>query len=569
MTKSSLRRELVIPITVLVIGVSAAIAWVSMKAGTDAVETLAQRVLLDVVNRISVAAEKHLDGALIALESVAPNPLSVPEEPPFSTNVHVLEQKLWSASGLFMDVNYYVYFGGKDGQFVGVNRLAKDNVELYLRESHASSRQVYQVTKIDDRSKLLRTDQFDPRNRPWYQSSMNSDKPVWSKIYNNYLTHIPTITLAKAVFKEDHEFIGVIATDVTLNELSRFLRKLEVDQNSVAYIVDEDGYIVATSGVELPEKNDRDFPERILAREMKTPLIGETARQLNDKNLPISQTLHLQTSVGAVEVAVSRLGRKQGLNWTTVVVVPRADFMNGINKGFMQSIAIAIACIIFALAIGLAIVERVISDIRKLTAAVKRFGDGEPLTDLKIQRTDEIGILAQTFSEMENKLRFDRLTQVANREYLFSQINYLQKQAKLKARGFDGFTLLFIDLDRFKLVNDSYGHDAGDQVLVIIAARLRAAVRDTDEVARYGGDEFVLLLKETKSSIDINIMVEKIISVVEKPIALDNVIVSVGASIGWASFPEDGDDYVRLIKMADSRMYHKKRDRKSTQMHLV
>jgi diguanylate cyclase (GGDEF)-like protein len=398
---------------------------------------------------------------------------------------------------------------------------------------------------------------------------MNSDKPVWSKIYSNYVTHVPTITLAKAVFKEDHEFIGVIATDVTLNELSRFLRKLEVDQNSVAYIVDEDGYIVATSGMELPEKNDRDFPERMLAREMKTPLIGETARQLAGKDLPVSQTLQLQTSLGAVEVAVSRLGRKQGLNWTTVVVVPRADFMSGINKGFMQSMVIAIACIIFALTIGLTIVERVIRDIRKLTAAVKRFGDGEPLTDLKIQRTDEIGILAQTFSEMENKLRFDRLTQVANREYLFSQINYLQKQAKLKARDFDGFTLLFIDLDRFKLVNDSYGHDAGDQVLVIIAARLRAAVRDTDEVARYGGDEFVLLLKETKSSIDINIMVEKIISVVEKPIALDNVIVSVGASIGWASFPEDGDDYVRLIKMADSRMYHKKRDRKSTQMHLV
>ncbi|MES2048024.1 MAG: diguanylate cyclase [Pseudomonadota bacterium] len=569
MTKSSLRRELVIPIAVLVIGVSAAIAWVSLKAGTDAVETLTQRVLLDVVNRINVAADKHLDGALIALESVAPNPLSVPEEQAFSTNVRTLEQKLWSASGLFMDVNYYVYFGGKDGQFVGVNRIAKDNVELYLRESDANVRKVYQVAKLDDRSKLLRTDQFDPRNRPWYQSSMNSERPVWSKIYSNYVTHVPTITLAKAVFKENHEFIGVIATDVTLNELSRFLRKLEVDQNSVAYIVDEDGYIVATSGVELPEKNDRDFPERMFAREMKTPMIGETARQLNNKDLSISQTQHLQTSVGAVEVVVSSLGRKQGLNWTTVVVVPRADFMSGINKGFMQSIAIAIACIIFALTIGLTIVERVIRDIRKLTAAVKRFGDGEPLTDLKIQRTDEIGILAATFSEMENKLRFDRLTQVANREYLFSQINYLQKQAKLKSRDFDGFTLLFIDLDRFKLVNDSYGHDAGDQVLVIIAARLRAAVRDTDEVARYGGDEFVLLLKETKSSIDINIMVEKIISLVEKPIALDNVIVSVGASIGWASFPEDGDDYVRLIKVADSRMYHKKRDRKSTQMHLV
>lgn len=243
--------------------------------------------------------------------------------------------------------------------------------------------------------------------------------------------------------------------------------------------------------------------------------------------------------------------------------------MSEIKHGFLQSVAIAIACIIFALTIGLTIVERVIRDLQKLTAAAKRFGDGEPLTDLQIRRTDEIGILAQTFTEMENKLRFDRLTQVANRESLFAQINYLQKQAKLKVRGFDGFTLLFIDLDRFKLINDSYGHDAGDKVLVIIAARLRAAIRDTDEVARYGGDEFVLLLKEAKSSIDVNNMVEKIICVVEEPISLDDVVVSVGASIGWASFPDDGEDYVRLIKVADSRMYHKKRDRKSTQMYLV
>jgi diguanylate cyclase (GGDEF)-like protein len=115
----------------------------------------------------------------------------------------------------------------------------------------------------------------------------------------------------------------------------------------------------------------------------------------------------------------------------------------------------------------------------------------------------------------------------------------------------------------FKQVNDNYGHDAGDKVLVIIAARLRAAIRDTDEVARYGGDEFVLLIKDTRHAIDIDHMVDKISAVVEEPIALENAVVDVGASIGWASFPEDGDDYMRLIKIADSRMYNRKRDRKS------
>ena len=576
MSKSSLRRELVIPIMVLVIGVSAAIAWVSVKAGTDAVNAFSQRVLVDLVNRISTASERHLDGALIALESIAPSAKNAPKMQIFSDDLTTLEPKLWAASGLFMDINNYVYYGGADGRMIGVFRIAPDFVELYWREKGVAPRKVFKVATPGDRGELLRTDQYDPRTRPWYQSAIHEDKPVWSKIYNDFTSKEPTVTLAKAVFRENQSLVGVVATDVTLKVLSDFLRAMDISKNGVAYIIDAEGYIVATSANEMPVRNINGKIERLLAGEMKTPLIREIhqksydwQRQILNGDKGIASTQQLELNSGTVSIAVSSLGSKQGLSWITVVAVPRDDFMSDIKQGFLQSVAIAIACIIFALTIGLTIVERVIRDIRKLTAAAKRFGDGEPLTDLNIRRTDEIGILAQTFSEMENKLRFDRLTQVANRESLFSQINYLQKQAKLKMPGYDGFTLLFIDLDRFKLINDSYGHDAGDKVLVIIAARLRAAIRETDEVARYGGDEFVLLLKETKSSIDVNNMVEKIINLVEEPIALDDVVVCVGASIGWANFPDDGDDYVRLIKVADSRMYHKKRDRKSTQMHLV
>ncbi|MES2072256.1 MAG: diguanylate cyclase [Pseudomonadota bacterium] len=574
--KTSLRRELLIPVTVLVIGVSVAIAWVSMKAGTDAVQTLTQRVLTDMVNRISNATERHLEGALIALESIAPNPKTVPREQVFSDDMHTLEFNLWAASGLFMNVNNYVYYGGADGRFVGVYRIANDFVELFWHEPGGASREVYNVSSPGDRSKLLRTDAYDPRKRPWYRLASVTDKPVWSPIYNNFTSAFPTITLAKSVFRKDHSLAGVVATDVTLKVLSDFLKTLEISKNSVAYILDAEGHIIATSGQESPVKTVDGMPVHMQATEMKTTLISETykksfewQRQVLQKNPAAPSTRQLELSIGEVDVAVSSLGSRQGLNWLTVVAVPRSDFMSGINQGFMQSVVIAIACIIFALGIGLAMVERVVRDIRKLTGAAEKFGNGEPLPELDIRRGDEIGTLAQTFIEMENKLRFDKLTQVANRESLFAQINYLRKQAERNAREADAFTLLFVDLDRFKFINDNYGHDAGDKVLVIIAARLKAAIRDSDLVARYGGDEFVLLLKEVKSSIDINTMVEKICALVEEPIALESAIVSVGVSIGWASFPDDGDDYVRLIKIADGRMYKRKRDRKSNQMHLV
>ncbi|MFZ6645850.1 diguanylate cyclase [Undibacterium sp. TJN25] len=576
MKKTSLRRELLIPVTVLVIGVSVAIAWVSMKAGTDAVHTLTQRVLTDMVNRISNATERHLEGALIALESVSPNPHSVPKEQAFSDDMHALEFDLWAASGLFMNVNNYVYYGGDDGRFVGVYRITNNFVELFWREPGTALREVYDVAAPGDRSKLLRSEPYDPRSRPWYRVASVTDKPVWSAIYNNFTSSFPTITLAKAVYRKDHSLAGVVATDVTLQVLSDFLKTLEISKNSVAYILDAEGHIVATSGQESPVKKVNGMPVHMLATEMKTSLISETykksfewQRQILQKNPSMPPTQQLELNIGTVDVAVSSLGSKQGLNWLTVVAVPRSDFMSGINQGFAQSVGIAIACIIFALTIGLTMVERVVRDIRKLTDAAEKFGNGEPLPELDIQRSDEIGTLAQTFVEMENKLRFDKLTQVANRESLFAQINYLRKQAERNAREEDAFTLLFVDLDRFKFINDNHGHDAGDKVLVIIASRLKAAVRDSDLVARYGGDEFVLLLKETKSSIDINNMVEKICSLVEEPIALESAMVSVGVSIGWASFPDDGDDYVKLIKIADGRMYKRKRDRKSNQMHLV
>ena len=563
MSRSSLRRELVIPITCLVIGVSAAIGWVSMKAGTDAVQTLSQRVLVDMAQRINSSTEKHLDGALTALESVAPSSSLVPKERAFPTDMHVLEDKFWTASGLFMDVNNYVYFGGKDGRFVGVYRISRSEVQLFWREPEAKHRDVYRVSSIGDRSDLIRTDPFDPRQRPWYKIAMNSDKPVWTPVYNNFSFHYPTITLAKAVFQENREFAGVVATDVTLKELSNFLRKLEISKNSVAYIVDAEGYVVATSGKELPERMMNGMPERMRAVDMKTPLISGTFSQIGTILKGDTEIRAIELPIGMVDVAVSPLGNKQGLNWQTIVAVPRADFMSSINQGFLQSVAIAVACIIFALTVGLTIVERVIRDIRKLTAAAEEFGNGETMSKLDIYRSDEIGILAQTFTEMENKLRFDKLTQVANRESLFAQINYLQKMSREDPERYKGFTLLFVDLDRFKQINDSYGHDAGDQVLVITAARLRAAIRDSDEVARYGGDEFVLLIKEASEALDIQQMVEKICKLVEDPIVLENAVVHIGASIGWASFPEDGNDYMRLLKIADSRMYHRKRNSRS------
>lgn len=118
--------------------------------------------------------------------------------------------------------------------------------------------------------------------------------------------------------------------------------------------------------------------------------------------------------------------------------------------------------------------------------------------------------------------------------------------------------LLFMDLDQFKGVNDTHGHEIGDQLLKRIAARLVDCVRETDTVCRRGGDEFLVLLAEIEGRQDAVSMTEKILTVLAAPFALEGATVSVGVSIGISVFPDDGSDAAALLRSADKAMYRAK-----------
>ncbi len=164
----------------------------------------------------------------------------------------------------------------------------------------------------------------------------------------------------------------------------------------------------------------------------------------------------------------------------------------------------------------------------------------------------------------EQKMRFmathDDLTQLPNRSLIKERI----EQALLQhARHNEILALLFIDLDGFKDVNDVHGHDAGDELLLKLAGVLKEAVRKSDTVARFGGDEFVVLLTGLLGRDDAAIVAEKILQQLSKPIVLSVGEVQVGASIGIAVYPYDGTDSAKLLKVADSLMYRIKQQGKN------
>lgn len=167
--------------------------------------------------------------------------------------------------------------------------------------------------------------------------------------------------------------------------------------------------------------------------------------------------------------------------------------------------------------------------------------------------------------EAEENLRkianFDSLTNLPNRALLVDRIQHSLEQAK---RNHKQNALMFIDLDRFKQVNDTMGHDAGDELLQVVAKRLKSVLRETDTIARIGGDEFVVLLENFLDIDKVSHIAAEVMNAIETPVALRGQQIGISASIGITLSPDDGDTPLELLKNADIAMYQAKHDGRST-----
>lgn len=167
--------------------------------------------------------------------------------------------------------------------------------------------------------------------------------------------------------------------------------------------------------------------------------------------------------------------------------------------------------------------------------------------------------------QLYRQAHFDPLTQLPNR-LLFRDQLHAELQNAITHGGCGA--LLYIDLDHFKRVNDSLGHEAGDQVLSIVAQRLRGCVKDDDTVARLGGDEFTVILRETSGNEEVMAVAQRIIDAMKKPVRLGAREHLVRASIGIALFPADGMVIDELLHHADLAMYRaKEQGRGSAEFH--
>ncbi len=263
---------------------------------------------------------------------------------------------------------------------------------------------------------------------------------------------------------------------------------------------------------------------------------------------------------------------------------PESDLVSGSRQLGVLIAAITVATIfITTILLFFSLKKLLINPIQRLNVVTHLIGEGKLDAPIHVHSRDEIGELAASFRDMAKNLSethahvqhlayHDSVTNLPNRRMFRER---LEKSLANASRNNERIAVLFLDLDNFKNVNDTLGHEAGDTLIKDVSARLETCIRESDYIARdgspakedliarLGGDEFILLLNQLDEAIDASSAANRILERITEPFSIQGVQLHVGASIGITLYPEDGRNADKLIKNADIAMYHAKRKGKN------
>jgi diguanylate cyclase (GGDEF)-like protein len=567
LSRLPLRALLTLPYVALVLGTAIVIGILSYGAGRDAVDNLSGQLLTETVHRIEQAVERHVAGSEAVLEVAFPKGIPAPDS--ISDDLPTLRTRFWLATTVHRDPNNYAYYGDRNGHFIGLWRSSEADAELRLRTKGEGPRSLYNYSGIAGELGTPDVEQriFDPRERPWYKAGAANTIQTWTSIYVDFKLQELVATRARRVNDRTGAFKGVVATDLSLRQVTSFLQRLTLSSNGVAMVLEKDGNLIGVSRGAHMQTAAGGATTRLNAAQSTDPLVKATygaVRGLADSSADaLPHTTVFKAADGSlVQVGYARLTDEAGLDWLIMVAVPRTDFLHGVIDNFRHTVLLSVIAAMVVMLTGMLVLSTVTRELRELAAAARRVGLGSTTAIAESTRKDELGDLARSFADMQRRLLTDPLTGLANREALIRRVEdrIVQQRRRGDPRPFG---VLFIDINHFKKINDEFGHDIGDAVLQELASRLTAAVRTDDLVARFAGDEFLVLLDSVDRREDAERVCANLEELLRQPLEVltgsASLAPALGAAIGVAIYPEDGQDVDTLIRHADQQMYQRKR----------
>lgn len=467
-----------------------------------------------------------------------------------------LQRHFWEQIQIF-DAVSAVAFAGETGDYVGITRLADGSPTLELKNSRISPHKFfYQLDPNGDRRDppLCHHENYDAGDREWYQIAKKAGKATWSPVYK-YTNCVQVefgLMAVLPVYDAAGKLLGVLGCDLSLSHISQLLDRFKLSQRGTIFVVEPSGMLVTSSKHSHPFVTEGDRDLQLPAESCGDRLIEATTRHVTRqfgllKNIEADHQLNFKSDDTIQFVDVFPCRDSRGLNWLVFLVIPETEVA---ENHPISSLA------------------------GRLTAAYKA------LKKLNFQLAKDLEKRAIELKEAEAQLHYnsfhDSLTQLPNRAHFMEQL--LTNLERTRTGQNHLFSVLLIDLDRFKIVNESLGHLAGDLLLIQVSRRLQQCLRGGDMLARFGGDEFAILVDDIGGISESTEMAQRVLDCLKPPFQVQGEQFSLGASIGIAlNFdPVTREPYDRtadILRGADLAMYRAKHGGRNcyaifdTQMH--
>ncbi|SKB15638.1 putative sensor protein with HAMP domain [Planktothrix sp. PCC 11201] len=403
----SIRHTLPLIIVTPLLASVAVIGWFNFQLGKQEIEKL----MLQVSEKSTQMIELNLRNYLGKPQVLLPAYLAAIQSGNVDiNNLPEVKRYFWQQIQNKTSLNS-IYIGTEKGNYVSYEKTENEFMEKFRDESTNSNRNFYEVDSKGNRTRLIKSMEYDPRVRLWYKFAKSVGKPTWTPVYQFGSINTVGMDFSIPIYnQESGNFAGVISTDISLVQISKFLRNLEISQNGKALIMERTGDVIAISTLEQPFKVVNNQTKRLNVRESQDPTIQGTGQYLIEKFKSLDQiedkqqfTFRLKGNLQLVQV--TPLQNQEGIDWLMVVVIPHSDFLKHIYTYTTLTVIIGVSVAGIAVILALLLVRWIIKPIEQLQQAAETIESqnfDQSILEEVSRRRDEFGQLGKVMSAMAN-----------------------------------------------------------------------------------------------------------------------------------------------------------------------
>lgn len=487
---------------------------------------------------------------------------------------------------------YSFSYGTAQGEYYGTRRNLQNQLEIMRSDTTTEGKSQYYSVKqnLTAGEIAVQLGSFDPRTRDWYRIAKETQRPVFSPVYKHFVMSDLALSASYPIYDRKGNLKGVLGTHITLSRINDFLKKIASENNATAYIVEkQSGELVANSAgmPNFTRRGEGDI-DRININDITDPYIIAAYRDYKKAD---KTAMVIDTEKDHLFMKISEY-KRNGLNWLIINIIPESPYIKEIGHSILLAVSLSLLAILMAIFIWSKKIDAYLAPIYELIGATEKFSCGDFTQRALITKNDEIGKLACAFNDMAAELHLlvnnleqkvmertkelartneelqlakekielasqvDFLTSLYNRRFVLTKI---EEETKRFTRSQKTFAIVMGDIDYFKKLNDTYGHDCGDLVLKETAGIMRQIARETDCVSRWGGEEFLLFLPETEAQGSLRFAERLRRTIEEKDFRYEDSTLKITMTLGIAVYQE-GMTIDEVIKAADVAVYKGKQN---------